>query len=37
MYSVNEQSCDSYNYAVFTDIAKFLPWMYDQIYSTWSS
>lgn len=36
MFSVNEQSCDSYNYAVFTDVAKFLPWLYDQVQSTWS-
>ncbi|XP_034236705.1 proclotting enzyme-like [Thrips palmi] len=34
MFSVNEQSCDSYNYAVFTDVSKFLPWLYDEMHPT---
>lgn len=37
MFSVNDQSCDAYNYAVFTDVAKYLPWLFDQMYSTWDT
>ncbi|KAE8741114.1 hypothetical protein FOCC_FOCC013372 [Frankliniella occidentalis] len=34
MFSVNEQACDAYNYAVFTDVAKFIPWLRERMAST---
>lgn len=31
MFNVNDQSCDSYNYAVFTDVAQYLPWLREEM------